>query len=359
MSWSSRVRGRLRKVSKTPPDISLDVRFNSRYLRVFNIIDVHLLEDLQSLVRLQYQHHDLCSFAAQFRSLSALNDLCRKHSTSTGRSEWSKIRHCIGRLGSWSRASKIAVRVAKRNPHVVNNFQVYPVPPCPPVIAPAADHKTTLQGLLHRMLPKHENELLRRVWEALRGSRFVDFVAGFQENYANKKVGLHLHSEVLLLEHFYMNRFKFFGDERYIGCSKRSCYCCDHYIKLHPGEFVPRRSHGNLWIKWSLPSLVVDDDGKINWHAKRTLARMAQQVQNDALARIMSKLPCRPRMPDSSTGLSTIPAMSTLGLDIVRVEYFVYFPAILIINSAKLEARRSGRFRRERRIRRFRRRRNQ
>lgn len=86
-------------------------------------------------------------------------------------------------------------------------------------------------------------------------------------------------------------------------------------MKFHLGDFVPRPSHGNLWDNWNVPSLVVEEDGKIMLHAKQTLARMAQHLRDEALVQMTSKLPNHPRMPDSTTGLSPIPALSKLGLN--------------------------------------------
>ncbi len=36
-----------------------------------------------------------------------------------------------------------------------------------------------------------------------------------------------VHAETLMMEHFYFNQLHFFGNDRYIGCSKPSCYYCD------------------------------------------------------------------------------------------------------------------------------------
>jgi hypothetical protein len=49
-------------------------------------------------------------------------------------------------------------------------------------------------------------------------------------------------------EHIHVNRVSFVGNERYIGCSKPFCYCCNLYASFHPGLCLPRPCHGNTWI---------------------------------------------------------------------------------------------------------------
>jgi hypothetical protein len=288
-----------------------------------------LFEDLRSLERLRYQHLDLCKFASQFRSLASLDELRRKHLTTTGRSEWANIRHYIGRLGSWSKASKIIVHVAKRHPDLVENFRVDCLVTPAPINPPVADHLTNLEGAIRRMLPKHESVRLEHTQEVLRSSRVLDFETAFLDKYTSKNFAPRPHAEVLLLEHFYLNNLRFFGNERYIGCSKPSCYCCDLYIKFHPGKFIPRPCHGNIWPNWCAPALAVDDDGHIQWHVKQILNRMIEYVRRDALFQITSKLPRRSWVPDSTTALSTIPSLSALSVGIVSV-IPITFQALLI-----------------------------
>lgn len=284
------------------------------------VLDQQLLEDLRSLLQLRDKHHELCEFASSFKSLASLNELCGKHQTTTGSSEWSTIRHYIGRLRSWSKASKTIVRVAKRYPKLVENFQVQCLTPPSPINPPAADHQTTLVGVINRMFRKNERELLEQTQAVLRSSRVLDFQATFSEKYSGKNFAPRCHAEVIMLEHFHVNKLKFFlGNRRYIGCSKPSCYCCDLYMKFHPGKFVRRPCHGNVWANWCAPGQAIDDTGVIQWDVKRILTRMAKQLREDVLFQIMSKLPRRSQVPDSTTALSTFPDLSKLSISFVSV----------------------------------------
>jgi OTT_1508-like deaminase len=283
------------------------------------MLDLQLLEGLQSLLQLGDKHYELCELASSFKSLASLNELCRKHPTTTRRTVWSNIRHYIGRLGSWSKASKIIVRVAKRRPELVENFRVKCLTPPNRINLPAADHQTRLEGVLQRMFPKNERERLEQMQVVLRSSRILNFETEFLEKYTSKNFAPRSHAEVISLEHFYVNKLEFFGNQRYIGCSKPSCYCCDLYIKFHPGNFVRRPCHGNVWANWCVPGLAIDDKRAIPWHVKRILTQMVEHVRRDALCLIMSKLPPRARVLSSTTALSTLSALSKLSINIVSM----------------------------------------
>ena len=61
------------------------------------------------------------------------------------------------------------------------------------------------------------------------------------------------HAEVVVLEWFWRQDFCFVNDDRYVACSKPSCHCCALFFEYHPGQILPRRSHGNIWVQWCVP----------------------------------------------------------------------------------------------------------
>ena len=87
-----------------------------------------------------------------------------------------------------------------------------------------------------------------------------DLAARLTKNYTDPNFVPKVHAETLMVEHFYFNQLHFFGNDRYIGCSKPSCYCCDLYLRNHPGNFEARPSHGNVWVKWCLPFEADEED---------------------------------------------------------------------------------------------------
>ena len=269
------------------------------------IVDAQLLEDLQKLEALPENHIELCSLAYSFRNSTLLETLNQRHLRSgTTASMWSNLRHYIGRLGSWSRASKVLLRAAKLFPNLLHDFRVeYLVSP-PPIAAPSADAKTNLDNALGRMIPKAENQLLHDVREAVNTFTVMDISADFIAKYTDGNFKPRIHAELLLLEHFYHRNLRFIENDRYIGCSKPSCYCCDLYMKCHPGDIVTRACHGNLWINWRAPIPPVDNDEQARKHTAKMLNEMVKTVRRDAIGQLLSKQPRRRRVPDSTTGIS-------------------------------------------------------
>jgi hypothetical protein len=279
--------------------------FQRLLLLTTGIADTRLLEDLQKLEALQENHIELCSLAYSLRNSTLVETLNQRHLRSgTTPSTWSELRHYIGRLSSWSRASKVLLRAAKLFPNLLHDFRVeYLISP-PPIAAPSADDKTNLDSALGRMVTKDKNQLLHDVREAVKTFTVMDISADFVAKYKGKTFKPRIHAELLLLEYFYHRNLRFVENDRYIGCSKPSCYCCDLYMKCHPGDFVPRACHGNLWINWRAPIPPVDNDEQARKHTAKMLNEMVKTVRRDAIGQLLSKQPRRQRVPDSTTGIS-------------------------------------------------------
>jgi len=262
---------------------------------------------------LKESHKELCYLAHRYRSLNWFDSLPQRQSAASSPPVLSDLRHYIGRLGSWSRAAKILVRVAMTHPNFICEFKVeYLVSP-PPSAPPAPDSKTNLESALGRMIPAEEGARLRQVQETLRDIRHFDVSESFYAAYTDVNFKPRVHAELQLLEHFYCNDLEFENNDRYIGCSKPSCYCCDLYMKLHPGNFVERPCHGNLWTSWQAPAPPIKDTAEARKHTAKILNGMAAKIRKDVLFQIDSRQPRRRRVPDSTTGLSTEVAGLTLG----------------------------------------------
>jgi hypothetical protein len=76
-------------------------------------------------------------------------------------------------------------------------------------------------------------------------------------------------------------------------------------MKFHPGNFAPRACHGNLWVNWRAPIPPIDNDEAARKHTAKMLNEMVKYVRRDALNQLLSKQPRRPKVPDSTTGMST------------------------------------------------------
>jgi hypothetical protein len=88
----------------------------------------------------------------------------RKHRDETPRDAgavWCEICNTIGRLGSWMRAARVLVRSARAKPQALENFRVECLQPPKLEDSSFGDHRTTLHGVLTRMLPKDKGRVLR------------------------------------------------------------------------------------------------------------------------------------------------------------------------------------------------------
>lgn len=119
-----------------------------------------------------------------------------------------------------------------------------------------------------------------------------------------------VHAELLLLEHFYTGNLDFVDADRYIACSKPACYCCYHYIKAHPGNFVVPGSHHNNYLKWRAPDVKMGDERGERIRME-ILIGMSKVFREDVLQQILEKREPRRRKPDSATEISSV----RLGVD--------------------------------------------
>lgn len=270
------------------------------------------MKGLHEFEKLETDPLRLCTFAYDARRHEFLLVLSRRHHAHSSRGIWSDIRHYIGRLGSWTKAVRVVVQGALRFPQRIENAQIKVVEPSGLVDRPNADHLTDFNSLLRRMLPAHQESLAEELSQVLTS---IDAVAGikdrFHESYSNMRP--RPHAELLVLEHFHSNKFEFVADDRYIGCSKPSCYCCHLYTQLHPGGFAPRPCHGNLWINWAPPAplpLITSPRKKGSrpqeHHTFRMLQEMIPRIRQDLQEQISSKRPKRAKLPDSTTGMSSV-----------------------------------------------------
>lgn len=237
--------------------------------------------------------------------------LCRRHQAGSSRGVWSDIRHYIGRLGTWIKAVHVVSRAALHFPQHIENADIEVIEPYNLVDKPDRRHLTSLSGVVQRMLPKEEHNLIEKLSDALADIDAVaDVYNRFKDNYSN--VRPRPHAELLVLEHFHKNDFEFVAEDRYIGCSKPSCYCCDVYMQLHPGRFAPRPSHGNLWINWA-PPIPLPFTGSRQGNGSRPqdhptfrmMQEMLLRIRQDLQEQILSKRPRRGKLPDSTTGMSS------------------------------------------------------
>ncbi|KIV94910.1 hypothetical protein PV10_02631 [Exophiala mesophila] len=276
---------------------------------------VILSNEIKRLASLVSKPDQLCSHAYNLRKHTQLMEILnRHHHAHSNRGVWSDIRHHIGRLGSWTKAVRIVIRGAMTFPQRFESAQVRVIVTSDKADIPNKCNLTSLDDIVRRTLPVTQHSLVEELCEALATTNDVTNIQEeFWDIYA--KIKPRPHAELLVLEHFHQKRLEFTANERYIGCSKPSCYCCHIYMQCHPGRFSPRPTHGNLWIQWA-PPLVLPPASRNpnaprpqNHHTFKMLQAMLIPIRLDLQEQIMSRRPKRKKEPDSTTGMSSVAIM--------------------------------------------------
>ncbi|EXJ56388.1 hypothetical protein A1O7_06731 [Cladophialophora yegresii CBS 114405] len=265
-------------------------------------------QHLKSFLNLSRDPDRLIDLSLKLKRSRLLKRLHHLIQASEEKALWVEVRHLLGRLCSWVRAATRLVLTCQRFRDRIRNARVEPV-------------DLTSIGTFSFQLPWHEPvDILRELMPEFHGSRLRDALHARQND---KMVGqilrclstmergrfhTDLHVEVILLRHFHLRRLDFIADDRYIGCSKPSCYCCDLYLRSHPVGVQPRRSHGNVWIKWATPLF----SGVPTADEVLVLQDIVNTVKSDLRFQIISSPTLTRRPPDSTTGLESTNPLSSL-----------------------------------------------
>ncbi|KXS94237.1 hypothetical protein AC578_10096 [Pseudocercospora eumusae] len=220
-------------------------------------------------------------------------------------SAYSRMRHYIGRLCYWERAATFVVRSARRYRTLLATAEVDWID-CTP--GPRKCNTLRFDGNLRSLVgsiypqfaadPGHSNYIVRRLESA----------TGLLRKFTDKGQKPGVHAETALAHHFWLSDYIFAGpfpgaEDRYIGCSKPSCYCCSWYLYHHPGRFANRPSHGTAWFRW-YPPVVQDRDETEMAMTSRILENMSNSMHLDVKDAILHNEFGRRRDFDSMTGTS-------------------------------------------------------
>ena len=268
-----------------------------------------LLNWLKGFTTPELEPHSLCMLAYEHRKSPFMRQLERlaaepeyKCTEDSTRHALAMLHHYIGRLSYHIRAAKTLVEGASRLPCLLQSWKVKSIPTPPRVSSPLPmDDMTTLDGIIVRMLPKNSPEL-EHYREAL---EYMDNKFQLSErllkNYKDPNFSPRVHCEIQVLEHFHSKNLQFVESDRFIACSKDACYCCQLYIRYHPGNIEEPNCHHNVHLNWKVP----DVEGNGNLHAQcDILNKMIQQIRKDALAQISERRAPHRRHPDSHTGIT-------------------------------------------------------
>jgi hypothetical protein len=267
--------------------------------------DRELLSTLEQLFAVHDEPLRLCVNAHRLRRTQSMVQLSDKCLRDGDFSDWSWIRHYVGRLGSWMKAARTVVSFARQAPNLFRELQIEAVPNPRPSVIKWTRQLSTIEGVLQYLFPAFKSSPPGQGLEPLAESyqKFVTRMLRYQGGQFMFRPKVH--AEVLIADHFYRHNLRFVKQDRYIGCSKPSCYCCNLYLKHHPGQFVERPCHGNTWIKWQPPyfgDIRAQDSSLIS---AQTLTHMMSDIGDDIRKRIIAGGQTGRRLADSATGLSS------------------------------------------------------
>ena len=265
-----------------------------------------LFAEIEALLCVESDHLSLCLAAHEFRQRKALVDLLRLHGSVEKRSQWYLVWHYIGRLGCWFGKCRQLALAVYQFPQLVDGATCEFLALPKEMELPVDQSKADLSSALKRMLPADQQHFVGPIHEQLSGLREFAIPEAFRKNITKTGLKGQVHAEVFLLEHFYFNKFEFLVREKYIGCSKPSCYCCSLYLRYHPANVIMRPAHNNVYLKWIPPLMSQLDKGQVRKHNLDIMNSMNAYIRRDVKEDIDLRLPRRDRAPDSTTGIDSL-----------------------------------------------------
>ena len=253
---------------------------------------------MNNLVDLREDHVALCKEAHRLRQTPAVRRFLK--SPQHDRYDCSfRIHHYLARLGSWSRAACSVVKMGQRFAALLADFAVVSLNNSTYFDGRPLEFEADPETVLNRVLPNYKGTtILSNALSIIHGA------CKLVERYHQQPPIPQIHAESRILNHFFVNRLEFATGDQYIGCSKPSCYCCWLYFHFHPTRARTGRTHNNVWIKWSLPSPLFQDNGEANRDSLRIMRAMADGIRNEIIGLIIADGNPVVAMFDSTTGLT-------------------------------------------------------
>jgi hypothetical protein len=265
------------------------------------------VEGLCGYVRslLEINNHDQeCLAFYQFRFSQQSQQLASRCSSQIGISQdaWQAVRHLIGRLGSWHKSTKAVLALAMRDRCLTKSPPVRVVDHLNPMRFTFRPADLTLTSAVENTFALNGDHALSSV-RALFQKRGLDLDETFKKR-KEWSFQPKVHAEAVMADHFFRHNLVFWGEDRYIGCSKPSCFCCDLYLKNHGREFSDRPCHGNIWINWcpTSPSLAGSMLGDVP--TETIMGIMTQKMRAEAERLLLSGLRQSRTRVESTTGFS-------------------------------------------------------
>lgn len=227
------------------------------------------------------------------------------------------LRHSIGRLAKFVTVAKTLIRTAKVHPQLFPDIKVQVLQnPSeswglrPPVLNSSVNTESTIKRIFMDIVDYDEQVTTTYLSKFYQFNEPLDMFQvhsqsvkeSFKKNYSTLiSAGgkLIVHAEALVLEHSQRAEgFEFVDNDRFIGCSKSSCYLCNQYFDTIVPKTWTMPTHNKIYPMWRLPDRVPE-------HEQMDILRgMVLRFGRE----IKSALDCRTKRrashPDSTTGVT-------------------------------------------------------
>ncbi|CAM1501441.1 Fc.00g034250.m01.CDS01 [Cosmosporella sp. VM-42] len=209
------------------------------------------------------------------------------------------------RLAEPIRVPKQLLEDAMRLKHILDVYDVSMIEPPICVPAPVTDSHTTLEGILKRMLKPGDPRLPELKWRLSQLTEQVDLETRIKDQYIKLAAKQPIvHSEIQVLEHFHRNNLTFADNDRFVGTSKLSCFCCKLYFRHHSSRPVEPDSHEEVYLSWGPIQLPAGSNDSRFLEQRDILNLINRDIRNAALERLINKHSPQFYHPNFTSGVS-------------------------------------------------------
>ncbi|KAK6850728.1 hypothetical protein PG987_000362 [Apiospora arundinis] len=207
--------------------------------------------------------------------------------------EWD-LQHTMSRLVAYTVSIRFMIRARKTWPRLFQNFKVSFVPSSRPSPRVFRQKSGTAEGIIGRMTSRPSILKKFRIFvQDLQGFDLDARIRGYYEN-----PGIHpiVHSEILLLNWLQtvgggIRPERFFNGWMYIGASKPTCRLCHYYVEEHPSAINVRGTHGNTYLNWRVPDVLVADGSEAIAARDAIVGGILGRIREDAFDMVKRRVP--------------------------------------------------------------------
>ncbi|KAE8374940.1 hypothetical protein BDV26DRAFT_269096 [Aspergillus bertholletiae] len=138
-----------------------------------------------------------------------------------------------------------------------NDLAAESIPSSPSLPIPLLPRKLTIEGIANRMFsdPSKRDDFPQKLQQTA-PPKLIQTLAQYSQ-----EVHTEVHPELLVINYFDTLSDGGFIDERdrYIGCTKPSCYLCHLFILYHPAGYSMISSSSKICLNWRLPDISVKE----------------------------------------------------------------------------------------------------